>query len=61
MAAEGTGFVMATHDLAMARRVASDLVFMHRGRVIEAGPAERCFAQPATSPWRRFLQGEWLE
>ena len=61
MAAEGTGFVMATHDLPMARRVASDLVFLHRGRVIESGPAQRCFAEPRTSPWQRFLAGEWLD
>jgi tungstate transport system ATP-binding protein len=61
MAAEGTGFVMATHDLPMARRVATDLVFLHRGRVIESGPAERCFAEPRTPQWQRFLAGEWLE
>jgi tungstate transport system ATP-binding protein len=61
LACAGIGFVMATHDLPMARRVATDIVFMHRGRVLETGPAARCFDEPRTPEWQRFLAGEWLE
>jgi len=61
LAGEGIGFVMATHDLPLARRVASDIVFMHRGRVLEAGPASRCLVEPRSPELQRFLAGEWLE
>ena len=35
--AEGMTVVMTTHDLAQARRLAEDVVFLHRGRLIESG------------------------
>ena len=40
VAARGIKVVMATHDLGEARRLAGDIVFMHRGRVVETGAAE---------------------
>jgi ABC-type histidine transport system ATPase subunit len=52
---------MATHDLALARRVASHLFFMHRGRILESGPADQCFQAPRHEALRRFLAGQWLE
>jgi len=61
LASAGRGFVMATHDLAQARRLAQVVVFMHRGRVEEAGPAAEFFAMPRSELGRRFLEGEWLE
>ncbi|MBP8310924.1 MAG: ATP-binding cassette domain-containing protein [Burkholderiaceae bacterium] len=61
LAADGIGLVMATHDLAMARRLASHLVFVHRGRVLESGPADQCFHSPRHETLRRFLAGQWLD
>jgi len=61
LADAGRGFVMATHDLAQARRLAQTVVFLHRGRVEEAGPAGEFFALPRSELARRFLRGEWLE
>jgi len=61
LCAEGVGLVMATHDLAMARRMATEVLFLHRGRVLEHGPASSVFAQPRDPALRRFLAGEWLE
>jgi len=52
--------VMATHDLGEARRIAGDIVLLHRGAVVESGAAETFFAQPATEEARRFLAGELL-
>ena len=37
IAARGIKVVMATHDLGEARRLAGDIVFLHRGRVVEIG------------------------
>ena len=52
--------VMATHDLGEARRLAGDVVLLHRGRLVEAGAAPQFFDAPRTSDARRFLAGELL-
>lgn len=54
----GVKVVMATHDLGEARRLAGEIVFLHRGGVIESGPADAFFAAPSTDDARRFLAGE---
>ena len=61
IAEEGTGLLMATHDLAMARRLATDIVFLHRGKVLAQGAARQCLDEPADPILRRFLAGQWLE
>jgi tungstate transport system ATP-binding protein len=60
ISARGIKVVMATHDLGEAKRLAGDIVLLHRGRIIESGPAERFFAAPATDDAKRFLAGELL-
>jgi len=52
--------VMATHDLGEARRLAGEVVLMHRGTVVETGDAATFFGNPATPEARRFLDGELL-
>ncbi len=58
--ARGIKVVMATHDLGEARRLAGEIVLMHRGRVIESAPAAKFFAGPGTDEGRRFVGGELL-
>jgi tungstate transport system ATP-binding protein len=58
IAAGGTKIIMTTHDLGQARRLADEIVFLHRGQVLEQGPAEGFFTQPKSEPARAFLQGE---
>jgi tungstate transport system ATP-binding protein len=60
LALRGIKIVLATHDLAEARRLAGDIVLLHRGSVVETGPAEAFFAGPSTPEARRFLAGELL-
>ena len=60
ISARGIKVVMATHDLGEARRLAGEIVLLHRGRVIEYAPAERFFAAPATHEARKFVAGELL-
>jgi tungstate transport system ATP-binding protein len=60
ISSQGVKVVMATHDLGEARRLAGDIVLLHRGSVVESGSAERFFAEPATQEARRFLAGELL-
>ncbi len=56
----GTRIVMTTHDLGQARRLADEVLFLHRGRLLETAPAERFFAGPDNDLARAFLGGENL-
>jgi len=56
----GIKVVMATHDLGEARRLAGDIVMLHRGRVIETGPAASFFSTPQSSEAGTFIAGELL-
>jgi tungstate transport system ATP-binding protein len=60
VAARGVKIVMSTHDLGQARRIAGDVVLMHRGRVIEHAPVQDFFADPKTEEAKRFTAGELL-
>lgn len=49
--------VMVAHDLRQAERLADDVVVLIAGRVADAGPVRRVFAEPATAGAQRFLAG----
>lgn len=57
----GVRIVMSTHDLGQARRLADEILFLHHGRILEAAPAERFFACPATPEAAAFLRGDIVE
>ncbi|MGQ0671421.1 MAG: energy-coupling factor ABC transporter ATP-binding protein [Hyphomicrobium sp.] len=54
----GVTILMVTQDLGQARRIAAEIVFLHRGRVRETTPAEEFFRRPRTPEARLFLAGE---
>ncbi len=58
--AAGTKIVLVTHDLGQARRLADEMVFIHRGRVIEQTPADWFFARPRSAAARDHLAGRLL-
>jgi len=58
VAASGVKIVMATHDIGQARRLAGDIVFLARGRLIERAEAAGFFAVPATAEAAAFLRGD---
>ncbi len=58
--ARGVKVVMSTHDLGQAKRLAGDVVLLHRGRLIETGPAADFFGNPRTPEARKFIAGELL-
>jgi tungstate transport system ATP-binding protein len=60
-AARGVKIVMTTHDLHQARRLAGEILLLHRGRLIEQAPAEAFFAQPRSAEAQAFLRGDILE
>lgn len=60
LTAEGRTLMMASHDLGQARRLATRIIFMNRGRIVETGPAAVFFARPRTEEALRFLDGELI-
>jgi tungstate transport system ATP-binding protein len=60
VAARGVKVVMSTHDLGQAKRLAGDVVLLHRGRLIEHGPASAFFDHPRSDEARKFIAGELL-
>lgn len=57
LAARGMTMVMVTHEMGFARRIASQLVFMHQGRVWETGTGN-ILAEPKTDELRQFVSHE---
>jgi tungstate transport system ATP-binding protein len=60
IAGADTKIVMTTHDLAQARRLADEVLFLHRGVLIERAPAQHFFERPESEQARAFLRGELL-
>ena len=56
----GIKIVMSTHDLGEARRLAGEVVLLHRGRLVETGSASSFFDTPRTQEACRFIAGELL-
>jgi len=53
----GTKIVFVTHDLGQARRLADDVVFLHRGRLTEHTRATQFFDQPSSREAQDYLLG----
>jgi tungstate transport system ATP-binding protein len=58
--ARGVKVVMSTHDLGQAKRVAGEVLLLHRGRLIEQTPAPEFFSAPRSEEARRFIAGDLL-
>ncbi|SLN64949.1 amino acid ABC transporter ATP-binding protein [Oceanibacterium hippocampi] len=56
LARQGMTMVLVTHEMGFARRVSSQVVFMHEGRVWESGPPDRIFTKPETPELATFIQ-----
>lgn len=51
----GVAMVFVSHDLRAVRRMADDVLVVHRGAVVEHGPAAEVFARPAHPVTARLL------
>ena len=56
----GTKILMTTHDLGQARRLADEVLFIHRGRLIEQASAQEFFHHPQSKEAAAFLEGQLL-
>ncbi|MFI6324417.1 ABC transporter ATP-binding protein [Nonomuraea sp. NPDC050556] len=50
----GVAYVFVSHDLALVKHLADDVVVLHRGQVVEAGPTRRVLSAPE-HPYTRLL------
>ena len=53
----GAKVIYVTHDIAQARRLAQDVVFLSAGRLAEVSTAARFFANPASMAGQAYLEG----
>ncbi|WP_245311618.1 amino acid ABC transporter ATP-binding protein [Bradyrhizobium pachyrhizi] len=55
LALEGMTMLVVTHEMGFARRVASHVVFMDEGMIVEHGTPAAFFERPTTERAKRFL------
>ena len=52
----GCALILVTHSLQQARRVADEVWYFHKGKLLEAGPKERVLYEPLQAETRQFLE-----
>lgn len=52
----GCAMLLVTHSLQQARRVADEALFLHKGRLLEAGAAEKVLYTPENEETGKFLE-----
>ena len=48
--------ILVTHSLQQARRIADEVWYFHKGKLLEAGPKEQVLSEPARAETRQFLE-----
>jgi polar amino acid transport system ATP-binding protein len=56
LASEGMTMIIATHEMGFARDIASRVLFLDEGRILEEGPPDLIFRQPKEARTQEFLQ-----
>lgn len=56
----GTRIIFVTHDIGQAKRLADEVVFLHRGQLAEHTPAEHFFSAPTSPAAEAYLDGRIL-
>ena len=60
LAAGDLSVLLVEHDMEVVFELADNITVLHRGRVIESGPADAFFCAPSSADARRFIAGELL-
>lgn len=55
LADEGMTMLVVTHEMGFARKVASRVLFMDEGRIVEQGPPDELFGNPTNDRTKLFL------
>jgi phosphate transport system ATP-binding protein len=51
--------VIVTHNMAQARRIADDTIFLNQGRMVEHGSTEQIFENPSQDETARYVGGRF--
>ena len=51
----GCAMILVTHSLQQARRIADEVLYFHKGKLLESGPKDRVLYAPQISETRQFL------
>ena len=51
----GCALILVTHSLQQARRVADEVLYFHKGKLLETGPASQILYHPEKKETRQFL------
>lgn len=51
----GCALILVTHSLQQARRIADEVLYFHKGKLLEAGPKEQVLYVPQVPQTRQFL------
>ena len=54
----GVKIILITHDIGQAKRLADDIIFMHKGKILETGLTLEFFKNPVTKAATSFLTGD---
>ena len=57
---KGTTIILTTHDMAQAKRLASDIIFFNKGRMLEQTDPNTFFRNPITIEAKKYIKGEIL-
>ena len=52
----GCALIIITHSLQQARRIADNVLYFHKGKLLESGAAEQLLTSPAKDETKRFLE-----
>ena len=52
----GLSMVFVTHDLRVAAQICDQVAVMHKGRIVETGPADRVFTDPQYAYTRQLIE-----
>jgi tungstate transport system ATP-binding protein len=57
---DGVKVIFITHDIGQAKRLSSDVMFLHQGRLLEHSDTQQFFTTTRSAEAKRFLAGEIL-
>ncbi len=52
--------IMVTHNVFQARRIADEVIFLDKGKIVEMGPTEKIFTNPDQEKTRLYVEGKMI-
>ena len=59
LAEEGRTMLVVTHEMAFARDVANQVIFLHQGKIEEQGDPKLVFSNPSSERFRQFISSTY--